>query len=215
VSRSSGYFDEIFDQADSGRERISGANAYACAVARGVSSAVQLKPMTERDIDLLAEDLRSEDGTGSYQWFGFTPALDVRRKLGETGLLGKDGGMLSAVAGETVVGRVEWFAAAWGRPSTSACWTIAVAIRPQERGRGFGTQAHRLLVDYLFRHTRAERIQAYTDAENAAEQRALEKSGFRREGVLYSAQWRDGGWRDQVLYSVIRSGTRLGEESHS
>jgi RimJ/RimL family protein N-acetyltransferase len=36
------------------------------------------------------------------------------------------------------------------------------------------------------------------------EQRALEKAGFTREGVLRQAQWRSGGWHDQVMYSKLR-----------
>ncbi|MFC9281686.1 ASCH domain-containing protein [Streptomyces collinus] len=38
--------------------------------------------------------------------------------------------------------------------------------------------------EYLFEHTRVERIQAWTDRANLAEQRALEKAGSFREGVL-------------------------------
>ena len=62
----------------------------------------------------------------------------------------------------------------------------------------------RRLVAYLFRNSRVERIQAFTDAENAAERRDLEKAGFVEEGTLRSAQWRGGGWHDQILYSIIR-----------
>jgi RimJ/RimL family protein N-acetyltransferase len=42
----------------------------------------------------------------------------------------------------------------------------------------------RLLVEYLLATTLANRLQAITDVENLAEQRALERIGFRREGVL-------------------------------
>jgi aminoglycoside 6'-N-acetyltransferase len=61
------------------------------------------------------------------------------------------------------------------------------------------------LTDYLFDHTRAERIQAWTDCDNLAEQRALEKAGFVREGVLRSAQWRSGQWHDEVIFSMLRA----------
>jgi RimJ/RimL family protein N-acetyltransferase len=67
-----------------------------------------------------------------------------------------------------------------------------------------GTEAQRQIAEYLFLHTRAQRIQAYTDVENIAEQRALEKAGFAQEGVMRSAQWRAGRWHDQVMYSIIR-----------
>ncbi|MGH3733570.1 MAG: GNAT family N-acetyltransferase [Acidimicrobiales bacterium] len=47
-----------------------------------------------------------------------------------------------------------------------------------------GTEAQRHLVDYLFRTTTAHRLEAATEMDNLAEQRALEKVGFRREGVM-------------------------------
>ena len=52
--------------------------------------------------------------------------------------------------------------------------------------------------------TPAHRIWAGTEADNVAEQRSLENCGFRREGVLRGAQFRDGDWRDAVVYGVLR-----------
>ncbi len=73
---------------------------------------------------------------------------------------------------------------------------------PGSRYRPLG---QRTLAEYLFAHTVVERVQAWTDAKNVAEQRALESAGFTREGVVRMAQWRQGAWHDQVLYSVLRS----------
>jgi RimJ/RimL family protein N-acetyltransferase len=165
---------------------------------------VLLQSVTATDLDLFENNGRSEEQTGTHQWFGFTSLNSVRRRFAENGLLDSDGGVLSVVADDTTVGRVEWFKAAWGRSETSSCWTIAIAVYLEHRGNGIGTEAQRQLTEYLFRHTRAERIQAYTDVENIGEQRALEKAGFTKEGTLRSAQWRDGGWHDQVLFSVVR-----------
>ena len=39
---------------------------------------------------------------------------------------------------------------------------------------------------------------------NVAEQRALDKAGFTREGVLRHAQWRAGAFHDVVLFSRLR-----------
>nr|WP_285574416.1 GNAT family protein [Actinoallomurus iriomotensis] len=119
-------------------------------------------------------------------------------------MLTPDGGTLTVCEDGTVAGRVEWFRSLWGRPETSWCWTVAIGLRPSCQGRGLGAEAQRLLVAYLFDHTRAQRIQAFTDSGNVAEQRALEKAGFEREGVLRQAQWRAGGWHDQILYSTLR-----------
>lgn len=60
------------------------------------------------------------------------------------------------------------------------------------------------MAEYLFANTLIERLEASTDVDNVAEQRALEKADFQREGVLRHAQFRDGQWRDLVIYSRLR-----------
>src|SRR5215218_2959556 len=69
---------------------------------------------------------------------------------------------------------------------------------------GLGTLAQRRLVDHLFRFTTVHRLEAGTDAENHAEQKALERIGFTREGVLREGAFRDGAWRDSVIYALLR-----------
>jgi RimJ/RimL family protein N-acetyltransferase len=59
-------------------------------------------------------------------------------------------------------------------------------------------------VDYLFATTATHRLQAGTETGNVAEQRALERVGFRREGVLRGVGIRAGRWRDGVMYGLVR-----------
>jgi RimJ/RimL family protein N-acetyltransferase len=66
--------------------------------------------------------------------------------------------------------------------------------------RGGATPSRRALFDT----TTVHRLCANTEADNAAEQRALEKCGFRREGVLRQAGFRGGRWRDVVVYGRLR-----------
>ncbi|PPF23907.1 GNAT family N-acetyltransferase [Rathayibacter rathayi] len=164
---------------------------------------VSLAPMTEEDVRRLEEGLATPEGTGEFQWFGFTSSRRFSAKFVQDGLLGPDGGMFAVRVDGSAVGRVEWFSSSWGRP-TSSCWTVAAGIDASRRGQGIGSLAQRLLVEYLFAGTRAERIQAYTDVDNRAERRALEQAGFEEEGVLRRAQWRDGAWHDLVLFSTLR-----------
>ncbi len=84
-------------------------------------------------------------------------------------------------------------------------WEIGIALLPEARGHGYGTEAHRLLVRYLFSHTLVHRIEAATETGNVAEQRALEKAGFTREGLLRGVGWRDGAWRDGIWFSMLRT----------
>lgn len=164
---------------------------------------IRLAPMDDAALLRFENALLTESGTGEFQWFGFTDLSRVRARYAEGGLLGDQGGMLSVVVDGELAGRVEWLSASWGR-SSSACWTIAVGINEGQRRRGIGTAAHRLLVDYLFRHSRAERVQAYTDKQNIAERSALSSAGFIEEGVVRRAQWRNGSWHDMVLSSSLR-----------
>ena len=165
----------------------------------------RLRPVDEADLDCFETEFSDRSGTGDYQWFGYRNRRRLRARFAENGLLEPGGGVLTVCWGDEVAGRVEWFTKYWGPQETSACWTIAIGLRPAYQGRGIGTEAQRLLVAYLFEHTRVHRIEAFTDAANHAEQRALEKAGFRREGVIREAQWRGGSWHDQVLYSILRS----------
>jgi len=43
-----------------------------------------------------------------------------------------------------------------------------------------------------------------TDIDNEVEQRALEKAGFAREGVLRGSQYRAGDWHDRVVFARVR-----------
>ena len=74
--------------------------------------------------------------------------------------------------------------------------------------RGVGTAAQRLLADYLFATTPANRLEATTEVDNVAEQRALEKAGFVREGVLRGRGFLRGRWRDGMMYARLRDDPR-------
>ena len=104
-----------------------------------------------------------------------------------------------------VVGDVGWHVVHHGPPPDSAAYNIGIDLAPTHRGHGYGTEAQRRLAEHLFAHSDVNRVEASTDVTNVAEQRALEKAGFTREGVLRGAQWRDGAWHDLVLYARLRT----------
>ena len=165
---------------------------------------VTLRPATLADIDQFEQRFDSAAGTGPCQWFGHTSLQPLREMWERRRLVRGDHNLLAVEADRELAGRVDYFEKSWGRPDTSTCWEIAVGLFPELRGRGIGTAAHALLVDYLFSHTRVERIQVTTDVENAAELAAAKRAGFQVEGQIRRAQWRGGRWHDQVLLSLLR-----------
>ncbi|MER7504426.1 GNAT family protein [Nonomuraea pusilla] len=164
---------------------------------------VRLRSVEEDDLPFLHRLTSDPDSTGEFQWYGFQNPHRLRERWQDDGMLSDGGGILVIANGDVRVGFVSWSKQVANR--ASYYWSMGLIVAPEHRGQGHGTQAHRLLVRYLFDHSTANRIEASTEITNLAEQRALEKSGFTREGVLRGCGFRAGQWHDGVLYSVIRS----------
>jgi len=103
------------------------------------------------------------------------------------------------------IGTISWHMEHYGPNDRSAAWNIGISLIPEARGNGHGTEAQRLLAEYLFATTPVDRVEASTDIENTAEQRSLEKAGFTREAVLRGAQFRSGARHDLVNYARLRT----------
>ena len=82
--------------------------------------------------------------------------------------------------------------------------TPRLARAPEEKGKGYATEAVRIIVDNLFLSHDIVRIQAETHPENTAHQRALESNGFTHEAIIRKSLFSRGAWRDSVLYSILR-----------
>jgi RimJ/RimL family protein N-acetyltransferase len=169
----------------------------------GRAAGVALRPVAEADLPLI-ERLRGDPGlAGPFLWEGFTDVRRFRRRWESDGMLGEDTGNLVVARGAAFLGVVSYRRVTG--PGRAWCWSIGISLLPEARGHGAGSRAQRLLAEYLFAHTTAHRVQAETETGNLAEQRALEKAGFTREGVLRAWGFRDGRYRDEVQYSILRS----------
>ncbi|MGN9810410.1 GNAT family N-acetyltransferase [Micromonospora sp. BQ11] len=164
---------------------------------------VRLRPVTEPDLAMFRR-FAVEPGLVGHDWHGFRDPGAAERRYATDGWLGeKDGRLVVEVeAEEAAAGFVGFHHAVYG--GTAGYWEIGIALLPPWRGRGIGWRAQVLLCDYLFLHTPAQRIQAGTHPENVAEQQALERAGFQREGVVRAAEFRAGRWCDGLLYSRLR-----------
>lgn len=76
---------------------------------------------------------------------------------------------------------------------------IGIALfRAEDRGKGYGGDALRLFVDWLFRERSADRVQGGTAPHNAAMRRVFERLGFtEREAILVFGQ-------RHLLYAIDR-----------
>jgi RimJ/RimL family protein N-acetyltransferase len=81
---------------------------------------------------------------------------------------------------------------------------IGYNVIPSERGKGYGTEAAQIIVDYLFLTQSIDRIQAITDVRNKASQTVLERAGFRIEGTIRKSAFVRGKLSNAYLYSILR-----------
>ena len=166
---------------------------------------LRLRPVRRADLDTIERWRGDPAAQGRHNWFGFSPAEQLRRRFEQDGLLGEDrGNLLVELDDGELAGDVSYHAVYHGPNPGSRAFNVGIALLPEHRGRGHGAEAQRQLAAYLFAHTLVERLEASTDVGNLAEQRALEKAGFTREGVLRRAQFRDGEFHDLVIYSRLR-----------
>ena len=61
-----------------------------------------------------------------------------------------------------------------------------------------------MLIDYLFLSRDIVRIQATTNVCNKTAQMALEKAGFKTEGIIRKLKFVRGVWTDSYLLSILR-----------
>jgi [ribosomal protein S5]-alanine N-acetyltransferase len=162
-----------------------------------------LRAFRETDLEFLDQLGADPEALGPFEWAGFGDVRANRRRWEQDGFIGTESAALAVeLVDGTIAGIASWKVKDYGSPG--ACYEIGVALLPEHRGQGLGTAAQRLLVDYLFKFTTAHRLEALTDAENVPERKALERVGFKREGITREVFFQNGTWRDHVIYALLR-----------
>jgi RimJ/RimL family protein N-acetyltransferase len=83
--------------------------------------------------------------------------------------------------------------------------SLGIAIGdPADTGQGYGSDALRALVAFAFEQLRLERVELDVYAYNEGARRVYERVGFRHEGTLRRALFRDGAHHDVDRMAVLR-----------
>lgn len=82
--------------------------------------------------------------------------------------------------------------------------TIGTWLGRAHWGQGINAESKALVAALAFGPLRMERLTAYASTGNARSQRALERLGFIREGVLRSYHRHPGHVHDVVVYGMLR-----------
>jgi RimJ/RimL family protein N-acetyltransferase len=84
-----------------------------------------------------------------------------------------------------------------------SCNLRIALVGPRVYGKGYGTEATRLVLAHAFETVGLHRIGLEVFAFNARAHHMYEKVGFVKEGVLRDALRWDGEWHDAVVMSVL------------
>jgi RimJ/RimL family protein N-acetyltransferase len=114
-------------------------------------------------------------------------------------LIQGDDGRLLGVCGINGVDTVNRFA------------NLGYWVRTSEAGRGVAVKAVKLLVAWVFQHTKLERLEIVAAIGNEASQRVAERAGALREGTLRSRLCIQGTFHDAVMHSVVRPTQKAAE----
>jgi RimJ/RimL family protein N-acetyltransferase len=95
------------------------------------------------------------------------------------------------------------FVGIWGSRPKDRCAELGIGLGREYIGRGYGSDATHVIVDYGFREMGLHRIQLGAVSFNLAGIRAYEKAGFVEEGRYRESVLHDGRWYDEVLMSIL------------
>lgn len=70
-------------------------------------------------------------------------------------------------------------------------------------GKGYGTQAAKMMIEYAFREKGLHKLMLRVLAENKQARRSYEKAGFVEEGYLKEEVFLEGRYKDVVYMAVI------------
>jgi ribosomal-protein-alanine N-acetyltransferase len=162
---------------------------------------IVLRQVRESDIEslwLLHADIANR---GPHFPQGVVSEPAFRKEFAETGLWTRDEGTLLITAGDgRLVGSIEWF------PTVRYLSEVELSYQLFDRaddGKGYVSEAVRLLVVYLFENKTFNRIRLIIHPANAGSRRVAEKTGFTFEGVMRGAWLSSGRYRDVEVWSIL------------
>ena len=80
---------------------------------------------------------------------------------------------------------------------------IGYSLSKNHNGKGYATEAVKLVLDYAFTILKLHRIEAGVMPHNLGSIRVLEKAGFEKEGISKSNVKINGKWEDHQVLAII------------
>lgn len=168
---------------------------------------IVLRPIQDEDWSTIEAWGRDREALwGAFQRFQLDHVPQLRQAYQQMGLLTRESGFLlvETIHEEETIGYVRYTLIPYPDADTPFPEIGFGIPQTSAQGKGYANEAVKLLIGYLFAGYPVERIMAFTEQENIPARRVLEKNNFQQEGRLRRAIFRDGQWRDILIYGILR-----------
>ena len=173
-----------------------------------IESNVYIRPLTQADAkELLDLENRNRSFFESYSvhhpedyW-----TLETQHKIIESSekAAQKDSSYhfgIFKIDGDTLIGTISLFQVLRG---PRQCALLGYSLDQAHNGKGFTTEATKLVVNFAFETLNLHRIEAGVMPHNIGSIRVLEKAGFHKEGIAMKNVKINGAWEDHQMLAII------------
>jgi len=91
---------------------------------------------------------------------------------------------------------------------------VGYMFHKDSHGKGYATEASKVVIDYGFEELKLNRIEAYVAPENVASQNVLKKLNFSHEGMKKSHFKLEDGYSDSLVFGLLREELNSGGGSN-
>lgn len=166
------------------------------------SKRIILRPLERGDIPLMTQWMNDPDIT---KYLGRSLPVSVIQEekwLESQSQMNNDFtfGIIDRTSGE-LIGNMGLHDVSWVHRRAS---TGAVIGNKDYWNKGYGAEAKMLLLDFAFNALNLIKVTSSVFSFNGRSLRYLEKTGYKKEGVLKSQFFKDGQYWDEVLLAVFR-----------
>jgi [ribosomal protein S5]-alanine N-acetyltransferase len=172
------------------------------------SKHIYIRPLSVKDAE---ESLNFQlDNRGFFERFSMTRSSDFYTMEGQTERIGKYAELMSRDEEynlgiftndtDTLIGTISLFQVLRGDLQSAF---IGYFLDENNNGKGYTTEAVKLMVDYAFKEISLHRIEAGVMPHNLASIRVLEKAGFHKEGLAEKNVKINGKWEDHQVLAII------------
>ncbi|UPK45542.1 GNAT family N-acetyltransferase [Paenibacillus pabuli] len=91
----------------------------------------------------------------------------------------------------------------WSYVDLRKSWEIGFAVLPEYEGKGYGSEATSLLLQFAFQKLQAHKVVGMCNSQNVRSAALMQHVGMTQEAVFKEELWWNNEWTDQYFFSIL------------